>query len=128
MRRIALIIVMTATIGCANDPPPVDTASESEQTPSPAVAESATDASDEVVVIDVRSESEWDSGHVEQAVHIPHTEIADRISEVTTDKDAKIVLYCAVGGRAGKAKSALEELGYTNVENGGGYDDVKDRF
>lgn len=79
-------------------------------------------------VIDVRSKNEWDGGHVASAVHIPHTEIADRIDEVTTDKSAKIVLYCAVGGRAGVAKTSLENLGYTNVENAGGYDDVKDRF
>ena len=81
-----------------------------------------------VIVIDVRSKDEWDTGHVEKAVHIPHTEIADRIGEVTDDKEAKIVVYCKVGGRAGVAKKALEELGFTNVENGGGFDDVKDRF
>ncbi|WP_419581527.1 rhodanese-like domain-containing protein [Stieleria magnilauensis] len=50
------------------------------------------------------------------------------MSEVTDDKDARIVVYCAVGGRAEKAKAKLEELGITNVENGGGFDDVKDRF
>ncbi len=82
----------------------------------------------EVFVIDVRSESEWDSGHVAQAVRIPHTEIAERIGEVTPNKNAKIVLYCAVGGRAGQAKEALEAIGFTNVENAGGYDDVKQRF
>ena len=85
-------------------------------------------AESDVIVIDVRSEDEWNSGHVEQAIHIPHTEIGERIDEVTDNKDAKIVVYCAVGGRAGKAKARLEELGFTNVENGGGYDDVKGRF
>ena len=79
-------------------------------------------------VIDVRRQDEWDSGHVEQATHIPHTEIAERIAEVTEDKAAKIVLYCKAGGRAGQAKTKLEELGYTNVENAGGYDDIKSRF
>ena len=79
-------------------------------------------------VIDVRSAEEWDTGHVEQAVNIPHTEIGDRISEVTSDKDAKIVLYCKMGGRAGKAKETLEGLGFTNIENAGGYDEIKERF
>jgi len=79
-------------------------------------------------VIDVRSQEEWEAGHVERASHIPHTEIADRIKEVTDDKNAKIVLYCAAGSRAGIAKKALEDLGFTNVENAGGYDDVKDRL
>ncbi|QDV22359.1 rhodanese-like domain-containing protein [Aureliella helgolandensis] len=82
----------------------------------------------EEIVIDVRSQAEWDAGHVPQAIHIPHTEIADRIAEFTKDKQAKIVVYCAVGGRAGKAKTALMDLGYLNVENAGGYDDIKDRY
>ena len=81
-----------------------------------------------VFVIDVRSKEEWDTGHVEQAFHIPHTEIGERIGEVTDDKDAKIVVYCRVGGRAGRAKATLEELGFENVENAGGFNDVKDRF
>ena len=101
------------------EPPAADTAT--------ATDEDAGEDSD-VIVIDVRSEDEWNSGHVERAVHIPHTEIADRISEVTDDKSAKIVLYCAVGGRAGVPKTKLEELGFTNVENAGGFDDVKGRF
>ncbi len=82
---------------------------------------------DDAVIIDVRSQQEWDGGHLAQAIHIPHTEIADRIGDVASDKDAKIVLYCAVGGRAGQAKEVLDELGYTNVENAGGYDDIKQR-
>ena len=134
-RFVTWIAVVVAISGCASETEPTN-ATPAPKTPSaPAIAEPSSEpsasentATDEVIVIDVRSQEEWDSGHVEQAVHIPHTEIADRISEVTTDKDAKIVLYCAVGGRAGKAKSFLEKLGYTNVENGGGYEDVKDRF
>ena len=47
----------------------------------------------EEFVIDVRSKEEWDTGHLEQAVLIPHTEITDRIAEVTENKSAKIVLY-----------------------------------
>ena len=94
---------------------------------SPVEAEDAAESA-APIVIDVRTRKEWDAGHVTKAVHIPHTEIASRIGEVTDDKNAKIVLYCRVGGRAGKAKTALEDLGFTNVENGGGFDDIKDRF
>jgi phage shock protein E len=79
-------------------------------------------------VIDVRTQAEWDSGHVEQAIHIPHGEIANRINEVTSDKNAEIVVYCAAGSRAGRAKVALEQLVFTNVENAGGYDDIKQRY
>lgn len=78
-------------------------------------------------VIDVRSKEEWDTGHAQQASHIPYEEIADRIDELVDDKNAKIVLYCASGARASVAKKALEALGFKNVENAGGYDDLKER-
>ena len=74
--------------------------------------------------IDVRTQEEWDSGHLEEAIHIPHEEITARISEVTSNKDATIHLYCRSGGRAGRAKSALEAIGFTNVVNDGGYEDI----
>ncbi len=123
MRFLLVLLSVFACLGCASE------LSKSTQavTASQPTA-SATTAPSAEIVIDVRSQEEWDSGHVEQAIHIPHTEIADRIAEVTEDKNAKIVLYCAAGGRAGKAKTTLEELGFTNVENAGGFDDVKDRY
>ena len=134
MTRLLLLVFVTLLLGCstqtANEtakPIPDasnDTTAESATTP----VETSTDDDQQIFVIDVRSKDEWDTGHIEQAVHIPHTEIADRIGEVTNTKDAKIVVYCAAGGRAGKAKAKLEELGFTNVENGGGLDDVKGRF
>lgn len=123
--RFLLLALAIFMVGCSETktrPAPSSTDGTKSQTAKPGGTPS------KVFVIDVRSKSEWDGGHVEQAVHIPHTEIGTRISEVTDDKGAKIVLYCAVGGRAGKAKGTLEDLGFTNVENGGGYDDVKDRF
>lgn len=130
MRTTFILLTLATLAGCAVEAPPAtppSTASAPGDSAAPS-AESTPENAEETIVIDVRSKSEWDSGHVERAFHIPHTEIAERISEVTSDKDAKIVLYCAVGGRAGKAKTTLENLGFTNVENAGGYDDVKDRY
>lgn len=77
------------------------------------------------VWIDVRTQEEWDSGHLKEAYHIPHEQIAGRISEVTENKDAVIHLYCRSGGRAGQAKTVLEEMGFTHVLNDGGYEDLK---
>lgn len=75
--------------------------------------------------IDVRSAEEFAAEHVSPAVNIPHTEIAARIAEVTTDKDALIYLYCRSGRRSGLAKDALEQAGYTNVVNLGGLQDAQ---
>jgi len=68
-------------------------------------------------VIDVREQSEWDAGHVAGATLLPLGEVAGRIAEVVPDRDAPILLHCAVGGRSARAGSWLVQLGYTNVVN-----------
>lgn len=78
------------------------------------------------VVFDVRSAEEFQTGHLKNAINIPHTEITEQISNHVKNKDAKIMLYCGSGRRAGIAKKALEEIGYTNITNGGGYKDLKE--
>ena len=75
--------------------------------------------------IDVRSAEEYAAGHVQQAVNIPYTEIAERIDEVTTDKDAPLYLYCRSGRRSGIALEALQQAGFTNVTNLGGLEDAR---
>ena len=101
---------------------------ETDVATTPTENDASMETSTETLIIDVRSAEEWDSGHLEQAIHIPHTEIAAQIESHATSKDANIALYCRSGGRAGVAKTALEELGYTNVENVGGYEDAQARF
>jgi phage shock protein E len=80
---------------------------------------------DEPFWIDVRSASEYADGHVEGAVLIPYTEISERIGEVTTDKDARIYLYCRSGRRSGVALQALEAAGYSNAVNAGGLEEAR---
>ncbi len=77
--------------------------------------------------IDVRTIKEYQQGHLDGSVNIPHTEIQRRISEITDDKQATIHLYCVAGIRAQIAKSALENLGYQNVINEGGLKDIQAR-
>ena len=84
-------------------------------------------ASEEVLWIDVRSASEYADGHVDGAVNIPHTEIAQRIGEVTNDKEATIYLYCRSGRRSGIALDVLQEAGYEGSVNIGGLDDALKR-
>lgn len=75
----------------------------------------------EAVWIDVRTPNEFASGHLEQAINIPHATIAQKIASIVKDKSAAIHLYCRSGNRAGVAKRILDGLGYTNVTNEGGY-------
>ncbi len=50
--------------------------------------------------IDVRTVKEYQQGHLDGAINIPHTEIQQRIAEITDDKQATIHLYCIAGVRA----------------------------
>jgi phage shock protein E len=88
-------------------------------------AAQAKDQASEAVWIDVRSWVEYNLDHIEGDKHIHYTDIVEGVSSEIPDKNTPIRLYCAVGGRAGKAQSALVEAGYTDVKNMGGIDDAR---
>jgi len=77
------------------------------------------------VWIDVRSPEEHRLTHIGGHENIPHSDITEYITDLVPGKDTPVYLYCRSGNRAGKAKTALEEMGYTNVFNAGGIDDVR---
>jgi phage shock protein E len=83
------------------------------------------DKGDSPLIIDVRTTAEWDTGHLVDAKHIEWQDISARISDITTDKDETIYVYCRSGGRSEKAKTILDELGYINVINAGGIADAQ---
>ena len=72
------------------------------------------------IILDVRTQEEYDQGHVPGAILIPDTEIKDKAEEVLTDKDQLILVYCRSGRRSKLAAEALVELGYTNIKEFGG--------
>ena len=74
--------------------------------------------------IDVRTAEEFNAGHLEGSINIPHEEIAVRISEVTNDQNATIRLYCRSGNRSGIAQQTLQSIGFTKVTNEGGYEEL----
>lgn len=76
------------------------------------------------VWIDVRSAEEFNAGHLQDAVNIPHDKIIEGVKAVSSDKDAPINLYCRSGRRAEAALIELKNAGYTNVTNHGGYEDL----
>ena len=76
------------------------------------------------VWIDVRSAEEFNAGHLQDAVNIPHDQILARIQAVSPDKNAPVNLYCSSGRRAETALNELKNAGYTNVTNHGGYEDL----
>jgi sulfur-carrier protein adenylyltransferase/sulfurtransferase len=66
-------------------------------------------------VIDVREASEWEQGHLPNAVHISKSYVEQQVEAAAPDRDAEVILYCAGGVRSLFAAQTLEQLGYTNV-------------
>ena len=77
------------------------------------------------IIIDVRTQEEWDNGYIEDAIHIPLSIISEDIDKFVKSYDEEILLYCRSGNRSGKAKEILEKLGYSNAINIGGISDIK---
>jgi phage shock protein E len=80
------------------------------------------------VVIDVRTAQEFQAGHVDGALNIPHTEIAQDIFKAKVNKDDHVILYCRSGNRSGIALKTLQGIGFTNAENYGGLEEAKRRL
>ena len=77
------------------------------------------------VWIDVRSPAEYQRGHLEEARLIPFDGIEVGVAGLQLAKNTPIYLYCAVGGRAEKARQSLLAAGYSNVTNAGGLEDAR---
>ena len=76
---------------------------------------------DNTVVVDVRRDDEWVTGHASGAIHIPVDDLAGRIGEVPQDK--KVLFICAAGVRSGLACEVAASMGYEpenlyNIEDG----------
>lgn len=76
------------------------------------------------VLIDVRTELEFAEGALPGATRIETENLAERIAAIAPDKDAPVVLYCRSGRRASAAQDLLQELGYSQVINAGGYQEL----
>lgn len=72
------------------------------------------------IIIDARTQEEFDEGHIEGAILIPEYEISQRAEKELPDKDQLILVYCRSGRRSKIASQALVDLGYTNVKEFGG--------
>ena len=77
------------------------------------------------IILDARTQEEYDLGHIPGAILIPEYEIADRAEAELPDKDQLILVYCRSGRRSKIAAEELVKLGYTNVKEFGGIIDWK---
>ena len=68
-----------------------------------------------LVILDVRTVSEYEEGHIPQAMLIPVDELPQRIDELSPFKDDEIIVYCRLGGRSNQASLTLDENNFTSV-------------
>ena len=124
MRQILLFAALAASLtllsGCALSKTKEDTAKESSSKAAyhKISAEEAYEmmASQEVVVVDVRTREEYDGGHIENAVLVPNESIGSEMPETLPDKEATLLIYC----RSKDAAQKLLALGYQSVYDFGG--------
>lgn len=124
---IAVVAALFLAASCSRGedkpaPPPAPRPSKDPEAAKRLIAEGAT-------VIDVRTPGEFQGGHLPSAVNIPVDEVERRLAEVEKltggDHAKPVVVYCAKGSRAAKAKQVLEGAGFQRVVNGGGLDDLE---
>lgn len=77
---------------------------------------------DGATLVDVRTSAEFASGHVKGSVNIPLDRIPDKFNNLKGKKH--IIVFCRSGNRSSQAKSFLEQKGFTNVTNGGTWQDI----
>ena len=112
-------------VGCSDD------GSATYDQISGAEAKALMDSESGYIIIDARTQEEYDDGHIHGAILIPEYEIADRAEKELPDKNQLILVYCRSGRRSKIAAEELVKLGYTNVKEFGGiidweYETVKD--
>ena len=101
-------------IGCSNG------GSATYEQISGAEAKALMDSESGYIIIDARTQEEYDEGHIPGAIMIPEYEIADRAEKELPDKNQLILVYCRSGRRSKIAAEELVKLGYTNVKEFGG--------
>lgn len=70
-----------------------------------------------IVVLDVRSQSEYNHGHVANAINVSHDTIEEKLTQLTQHKGSTVVVYCRSGRRAGIAEGILAENGFSDLRH-----------
>ena len=76
--------------------------------------------SDDVTILDVRTQEEFDGGHIRNAVLLPYDEIKESAERVIEDNNRTVLVYCRTGRRSEIASRELIDMGFTEVFDFGG--------
>ena len=116
-RFLLMLLTLALPLGCVGCS---DGGSATYDQISGAEAKVLMDSESGYIIIDARTQSEYDEGHIPGAILIPEYEIADRAEKELHDKNQLILVYCRSGRRSKIAAEELVKLGYTNVKEFGG--------
>jgi len=128
---IGVIFIMGFLSGCSNQNTKTDaTSGASYSKVTPKEAKERLDSEDEIILLDVRTKQEYNSGHIEDSILIPVSDLKEDAEDVLKDKETPIIIYCRSGNRSATASKILLDLGYKKVYDLGGinkwpYDVVK---
>lgn len=78
------------------------------------------DTQEGYIILDTRTQEEYDAGHIPGAMVLPHDEVLKKAETVLPDKSQLILVYCRSGRRSKLAAEDLVKLGYTNIREFGG--------
>ena len=78
------------------------------------------DSGEDIVILDVREQDEYDKGHIPGAILLPYTRVEEQAEAMLPDKDKTILVYCRTGRRSKIAAQSLADLGYKDVREFGG--------
>ena len=121
-RFLLMLLTLAFPLGCIGCS---DGGSATYEQISGAEAKALMDSESGYIIIDARTQPEYDEGHITGAILIPEYEIADRAEKELPDKNQLILVYCRSGRRSKIAAEELVKLGYTNVKEFGGIIDWK---
>lgn len=85
-------------------------------------AKARLEANPDAILLDVRTQEEYDEGHIPGAVCFPNEDILPELP-LPFEKDAEILVYCRSGRRSAQAAEKLTDMGYSNVSDFGGIQD-----
>ncbi len=81
---------------------------------------SVDDVPDDAVILDVREQDEWDAGHAPGALHIPLSELPQRLAELPDPDSGTLAVACRGGGRSSRAVAWLTQQGFDTANLHGG--------
>lgn len=95
----------------------VNAAREVTEQTTPDEVNAARDANEEITILDVREKDERDNAHIPDSKFLPRGLLEYKAADELPEKDSRIVIHCASGGRSVLSVQTLQEMGYTNVAN-----------